>query len=35
MYLSTMSLHSFFITLYFIFLLLIGLVYEWNKGALD
>lgn len=35
MYLGIISIYSFFIMLYFLFLLIMGLIYEWNKGALD
>jgi NADH-quinone oxidoreductase subunit A len=33
--LDVLTFFSFFIMLIFLFILIIGFVYEWNKGALD
>ena len=35
MYLGILSLFSYFIMLFFLFILVIGFIYEWKKGALD
>jgi NADH-quinone oxidoreductase subunit A len=33
--LGNLNFFSFFIVIFFLVLLIIGLVYEWKKGALD
>lgn len=33
--LYTLSIFSFWVVFYFLFVLLIGFIYEWRKGALD
>jgi NADH-quinone oxidoreductase subunit A len=35
LYLGTLSLFSFWIVIFFLVLLVVGFIYEWQKGALD
>lgn len=35
LYLGILSWFSFWLVIFFLFLLIIGFIYEWKKGALD